>query len=171
MLRRDGFATGGLPATWSPPNRSDGSSLGFDVYRAALDETPIPAGTDRRRFRATTRRCSRSEALAFVDQHANDRFFLWMLFIDPHAPYAPPAPYDTMYASDPALLGASRALTREQIGGQAVVEGESQSAYYTSRYYGEVSLVDRSIGRSSSAWTPCPGRRCGSSPPTTASLG
>ncbi len=149
VLRRNGFATGGFTSNMVTANRSDGSSLGFDqgfdVYRAALDETPIPAGTDRRRFPRDNAAILTKEALAFVDQHANDRFFLWMLFIDPHAPYAPPAPYDTMYASDPALLGASRALTREQIGGQAVVEGESQSAYYTSRYYGEVSLVDRSI--------------------------
>lgn len=148
-LRRNGFVTGGFTSNMVTANRSDGSSLGFDqgfdVYRAALDETPIPAGTDRRSFPRDNAAVLTKEALAFVDAHAGERFFLWMLFIDPHAPYAPPAPYDTMYEKSSALRGASRRLTREQIGGQAIVEGEAESAYYTSRYYGEVSLVDRSI--------------------------
>ena len=149
ILRRNGFATGGFTSNMVTANRSDGSSLGFDqgfdVYRAVLDETPIPPDADRRSFPRDNADVLTKEALAFVDRYASERFFLWILFIDPHAPYAPPAPYDTMYEDSAALRGASRRLTREQIGGQAMVEGELDSAYYTQRYYGEVSLVDRSI--------------------------
>lgn len=150
ILRDNGFVTGGFTSNMVTANRSDGRSLGFDqgfgVYQAVLDEAEIPATIDRRRFARDNASALTGAALDFVEQNADERFFLWMLFIDPHAPYAPPHPYEEMYETSPAITAASRRLTREKIGGQAYVEGELDSSFYVSRYYGEVSLVDRSIG-------------------------
>ncbi|MFQ5718314.1 MAG: sulfatase-like hydrolase/transferase [Acidobacteriota bacterium] len=42
-----------------------------------------------------------SRAMDRLDAGIESPFFLWLHPIDPHAPYAPPAPYDTFFAGDP----------------------------------------------------------------------
>jgi arylsulfatase A-like enzyme len=51
-----------------------------------------------------------------------------------------------MYAEEPRVLAGRRELDRKTVGRQAYVDPVVDSAYYVSRYYGEISLVDRSIG-------------------------
>ena len=35
--------------------------------------------------------------LSWLEQHAKENFFLYLHAIDPHGPYAPPAPFDAWY--------------------------------------------------------------------------
>jgi arylsulfatase A-like enzyme len=61
----------------------------FEVYRSAADwYDPIPADKTTERFTRWL--------------HGNCRapFFAWVHYWDPHMPYAPPAPFDTMYYHD-----------------------------------------------------------------------
>src|SRR5207237_5760654 len=38
-------------------------------------------------------------ASSWLRKHASERFFMWLHYQDPHAPYAPPAPFDTMFGA------------------------------------------------------------------------
>lgn len=40
-------------------------------------------------------------AIAWLENHAERPFFLWAHFFDPHAGYAPPAPYDAQFSDAP----------------------------------------------------------------------
>lgn len=150
ILKENGFATGGFTGNFVVANHSDGESVGydqgFDVYEAVLDDVEVPTDVDPRRFARDNAAALTKEALSFVREHADERFFLWLLFLDPHAPYVPPAPYDTMFARDPSVLSRQQRLDPDDIDKQALVGGELDAAYYISRYYGEVRLVDESIG-------------------------
>ena len=74
-------------------------------------------------------------------------FFLWVHYFDPHYPYIPPAPYDTLY--DPGYKGK---LTFDIDTIQNIEKGNIQpSAEDVKRlmglYQGEVSFLDSQLGR------------------------
>src|SRR5262249_10951770 len=55
------------------------------------------------------------KAIAYIDQHANDRWFLWVHYYDPHLAYEPHAefPFGT---DDPSLYDGEIAFTDSHIG-------------------------------------------------------
>jgi arylsulfatase A-like enzyme len=100
---------------------------------------------------------------AFVGQRAvrwlegwnkEEPFFLWVSFCNPHFPFDPPEPYDTMY--DPAkvplpvwregemdLKPTQRQLQRER-GYDRLTEPQLRKI--VANYYGNISLVDDQVG-------------------------
>ncbi|HEY5622456.1 MAG TPA: sulfatase-like hydrolase/transferase, partial [Gammaproteobacteria bacterium] len=85
-------------------------------------------------------------------------FLLWLHYLDPHHPYDPPPPYDTMFSTKPdehaAFVDELAAMpTREQTrrlvrigsGEESVSEGEFQAII--DRYDGEIAFTDMQIGR------------------------
>lgn len=103
-------------------------------------------------------------AIEFLSDHAQgEPFFLWASFVDPHHPFTPPAPYDTMYdPADmplPARSEAEVALwpdayrskhfategSHEAIGMHELADSEWQRI--TAFYYGMVTLIDKQVGR------------------------
>ena len=99
MLRRAGYTTGAFIGAY-PLDARYGLNAGFDVYddnygkgAASLDftsqERPAPAVLD-----AATRWWRSNEG---------KKRFLWIHLYDAHAPYRPPEPFASEYASDPYL--------------------------------------------------------------------
>jgi len=88
--RQAGLATAAFVSA-TPLKRYSGFDAGFDVY----DEPQADEAT--RDATATT-----DAALAWLGR-ASAPFLLFIHYYDPHMPYAPPAPYDTMFAPDAAL--------------------------------------------------------------------
>lgn len=99
MLRRAGYTTGAFIGAY-PLDARYGLNAGFDVYddnygkgAASLDftsqERPATAVLD-----AATRWWRSNEG---------KKRFLWIHLYDAHAPYRPPEPFATEYASDPYL--------------------------------------------------------------------
>jgi arylsulfatase A-like enzyme len=99
VLGDAGFATAGIPATFILA-RKFGLDQGFDTYPEppggpgamgnplALNGVPAAEIVD--------------HALAWIDEQADDgKFFLWVHFYDPHAPYAPPFPYSAEFRDRP----------------------------------------------------------------------
>jgi tetratricopeptide (TPR) repeat protein len=41
------------------------------------------------------------QARSWLDDHVQDRFFVWLHLFDPHTPYTPPEPFQTRYADRP----------------------------------------------------------------------
>jgi arylsulfatase A-like enzyme len=71
-----------------------------------------------------------------------DKLFFWVDSFDPHEPWAPPAPYDTMY-TDPDYEG--RRLIDSNYGEVDWLTAD-ELAYLRAMYAGEVTLVDRWFG-------------------------
>ena len=71
-----------------------------------------------------------------------DRFFLYVDSFDPHEPWDPPPPYDTMY-TDPNYRGKK---IMWPIGGPPNWLNEDEIKYIRALYAGEVSFVDKWVG-------------------------
>lgn len=80
-LSRAGFATGAFVGAF-PLDRRFGLNRGFATYG---DE--MPRGADGQPANERHGRTVADEAIAWLDQHRSSRFFLWVHFFEPHAPY------------------------------------------------------------------------------------
>ncbi len=80
-LQSAGFATGAFVSAF-PLDRRFGLPHGFDVY-----DDELPRGTDGRPLNERPGAETASRAIAWLLAHRTDRFFLWVHFFEPHAPY------------------------------------------------------------------------------------
>lgn len=92
------------------------------------------------------------KAISWLSSHHEDRFFLWVHYIDPHDPYSPPEPYDRLF--DPDYRGKFDGDMRGPENRDAnllnyspVVVAEADRNHIISLYDGEIRFVDREIGR------------------------
>ena len=89
-LRASGYHTAAFVSAFALARRF-GTSRGFETYDddfgANRAERPANETTDR--------------ALAWLAQHNNAPFFLWVHYYDPHYPYTPPEAYHARFAKQP----------------------------------------------------------------------
>lgn len=120
LLRGRGYATGAFVAAFVLDRRF-GLAAGFDTYDDQLASGAAPTDISMPERRADV---VVSRALAWLRAQAG-RWFAWVHVFDPHAPYAPPPPFDRQYAARPydgevaytdatlaPLVAAVRASTR-----------------------------------------------------------
>ena len=74
-----------------------GLSQGFDSY----DDRLPPEKHRQVSFRERKAEEVTRAGLAWVVERPDQRFFLWLHYFDPHAPYAPPSPYAEQYSLTP----------------------------------------------------------------------
>ncbi len=117
---------------------------GFDHYREIWREDPAQDGET-----VTLR------AVQWLERNKEDRpFFLWLHYVDPHAKYAPPAPYHEMFVGDPHYdpgwrvpLGTELKADIGSIPIASQLPGRDEIAYYVAQYDAEIRYVDAQIGR------------------------
>lgn len=157
ILRERGYVTGAVVSNLLL-SRQWGFDQGFDYFDV---HTESPLGGGRLLLSRVMRwfgRGNRADdtarsAAAWISRHTNDPFFLWVHFIDPHFPYAPPYPFDRLFSSgsseayDELLAGIRREeLVVGDVGwasnlpSDAIREGRD-------RYDGEIAFVDHQLGR------------------------
>ncbi len=74
-------------------------------------------------------------------------FLIFLHLMQPHGPYCPPAPYDTLYTvSDPGRLRDLEPLGPERLQDLAWNVTDEESAYLRERYDGNVSYADHVVG-------------------------
>ena len=76
-----------------------GLDQGFELYDDQLDpqdETKINLDIAERRGDRVLK-----SALKWLEQHKNEKLFFWLHLYDPHTPYTPPQPFDSLYAERP----------------------------------------------------------------------
>ena len=95
LLHDRGMPTGAFVGAF-PVNRQFGLAQGFDVYDdvAARDSLAADFALPERRAADVVQR-----ATAWIAQQQKP-WFAWVHVFDPHAPYAPPPPFDRQYAGN-----------------------------------------------------------------------
>jgi arylsulfatase A-like enzyme len=121
-----------------------GYAKGFDSYRETWEEAALRTEMDK--TRAIT-----EGAITFLRaQDAGRPFFLWLHYVNPHAPYTPPAPFDTAFLDAAARGGERLAVVKSYKGGiheHLATTEERRLGYYVAQYDGEIAAVDQEVGR------------------------
>ena len=121
-----------------------GYGQGFEVYRETWEESDTEI---ERTYLITETAVEHLEIFAKTDE----RFFMWLHYINPHRPYTPPPAFAAKFMDD-AYFDDSVRLPRTSgyMGGirpRVYVEGEHRLAYYVAHYDGEVAFTDDQIGK------------------------
>jgi arylsulfatase A-like enzyme len=143
VLKEAGYATAAIVDN---PNvaAQNGYGKGFDSYRETWEEAGLATEADR--MRAIT-----DGGIAFVRGAPADRpFFLWLHYVNPHAPYTPPPPFDKAFLDAAAASGPRLGTVPDFHGGipkRWAVRGQDRLGYYVAQYDGEIAAVDQEVGR------------------------
>src|SRR6185436_9509668 len=76
-------------------------------------------------------------------------FLLLLHYVNPHAPYEPPAPYDAAFLDAQAASGPELAPVSGFHGGvpRQWAKGARSLGFYVSQYDGEIAAVDAEVGQ------------------------
>ncbi len=97
-----------------------------------------------------------NRAIDWLEEHGDDNnYFLWVHYIDPHAKYIPPPPFDSLFVDDPYYHLGDRKIAlnegqNEDMGGspgRARLGDIDRLNHYISQYDGEIRYMDEEIGR------------------------
>ena len=143
ILKRNGYSTAAFVSNAVlKPNR--GLDVGFDLYNIYLPSLELNRRLPERNAQQLT-----DTALSWLKTHEKERFFLWLHYQDPHAPYTPPAPYSAMYLpskpSNIILPIVPNATGEGGIPEYASLPGHFDPAYYVSQYDGEIRFADTGV--------------------------
>ena len=115
-LARQGFATGAFVSAF-PLDRRFGLIKGFGTYSDRM-----PAGPQGRLASERPGRVAADEAIAWLAENRQSRFFLWLHLFEPHAPYGNAAdrrPVDQRYDDEVAEADRQVGRVLETIGAEA----------------------------------------------------
>ena len=146
ILLAGGYATHSIVA-----NSNVGAAFNFDQGFESVDE--IWAGRQGARAEGVT-----DHALRWLTDWkkagASRPFFLYVHYIDPHAPYAPPAPYDRMFLDDSHYgrhagikVGPGRGSIGAIRSSVLLEERPTDVDFYVARYDAEIAYLDSHVGR------------------------
>lgn len=94
-------------------------------------------------------------ALSWLRENSpKEKFFMWLHYLDPHARYEPPEPYNEMYVGDKYYDGSQRTKLNsgisEDIGGipaRAHLGNHGKIGYYIAQYDAEIRYMDENVGK------------------------
>ncbi len=149
ILRADGYRTYAVVCNYVL-REGQGFEQGFDLYDARLEEVELVRDHPERIAEKATAR-----ALEILGANDGERFFLWLHYQDPHGPYTPPAPYDSLFSRVGAIprhlafgrnvKGKGSIPTYQRLG------NHTNYCYYVAQYDGEIRYLDEHLGRLFSA--------------------
>ncbi len=153
ILRQLGYSTAAFVSI-APLLRHTGLDSGFDFYDDELPQRELNRPSEARRSADLTT----TAVLRWLEEHHRSPFFLWVHYAEPHGPYTPPPPYDSLFVGDPSY-GPPRLLEvlpdwqaggiptyqvlkpRRDAGGN-LLDYEKDFTYYLSQYDGQIRFVD-----------------------------
>ena len=95
VLGENGFKTGAVVSSFVLDSQF-GLNQGFDYYDDEFDEVRSADHIEERLGIEAT-----IKANAWIEENANDKFFLFLHYYDPHFAYDPPEPFKSQFADDP----------------------------------------------------------------------
>jgi arylsulfatase A-like enzyme len=155
QLRTAGYVTASISA--SPfTGRATGLERGFDTL---LESPVIQRQINQQTDRGTDSMALNRVVFRWLDNHADEPFFLYAHSTDPHAPYEPPPPFDAAFGKPSETIAFDRAYaslrTDHDSGGGDVISREmcqrsgndpdSFLRQAIERYDGEIQHNDRSL--------------------------
>lgn len=96
LLKAQGYSTAAFVSSFVL-NSQFGLNQGFDHFDDAFDNGRVSRADELKRTGDQTL----SRALAWMARLEGAKFFVWLHFYDPHAPYTPPEPFRSEYAGRP----------------------------------------------------------------------
>lgn len=144
ILRENGYTTGAVICNYNL-RRGTGFEKGFDEYNSEmLDSELVREIPERVADKAT------DAAIEWLKRHYKRNFFLWIHYQDPHGPYTPPPPFNTLFFKkgqkkknlklNPGLSGDGGIPSYQQL------EDNRNYYFYVSRYDGEIRYLDKYFG-------------------------
>jgi len=132
VARDEGYTTAGFIGA-APLKYQTGINLGFDHW----DQ---PEGRERTAGEVF------AQVVPWVEEHAEERLFLFVHLYDPHWKHRAPEPFGSMFQDDPGLEAwlEERGVPDEAIRSQGVKVTETRKAI--DGYCGEIRYVDDQIG-------------------------
>jgi arylsulfatase A-like enzyme/Flp pilus assembly protein TadD len=98
LTQAAGYATAAIVGS-AVLDRRYGFAHGFTLF-----DDNIPSAREQRlpgRYSKRPASVVTDHAIAWLEKNCGARFFLWVHYYDPHAPYDPPEPFKHIYAKDP----------------------------------------------------------------------
>jgi len=80
------------------------------------------------------------KAVQWLNEHKDDDFFLWLDYFDPHEPWDPPPPYNTMYTKNPTPV------IPKPPGPDSSWMTEEQKQHVMAMYDGTIAQIDDQVG-------------------------
>ena len=108
LLKENGFVTAAFVSTFILDSQF-ALNQGFDIYYDGFDRPSDDLEVSERRADKTT-----SLALDWLNNHKDDRFFLFVHYYDPHTDYEPPEPFASRFSDN--LYAGEIAYTDHYIG-------------------------------------------------------
>jgi arylsulfatase A-like enzyme/Flp pilus assembly protein TadD len=96
ILKQSGFTTGGIISALVLDS-AFGIDQGFDTYNDQFEKERKTVGDISERIGDEASRF----AITWLQQHKDEKFFLFLHYFDPHAEYVPPEPFASKYAHNP----------------------------------------------------------------------
>jgi arylsulfatase A-like enzyme len=141
------LADAGYDTTAVVDNPNVAASLGYAKGFARYRETWEDKGLDTEvaRTRAITEDATRYLGTAKADAP----FFLWLHYVNPHAPYEPPPPYDARFVDAAAKGGRALPAVEGFHGGvsRPWAKAGRTLGWYVAQYDGEIAFADAEVGR------------------------
>lgn len=141
-FRESGYETAAF-ISGSALESSMGLSAGFDTYDEALGIHELDQ--EQRRAQDTT-----DAVLCWLKAREPGRAFVWLHYFDPHYPYTPPPPFDSLYGDDyegPAD-GSMEYLSHLWSKGSARIRPSHEDLQrLVDLYDGEIAYTDGQLGR------------------------
>jgi choline-sulfatase len=111
-----GFVTGAITNYWyfDRVRRMDQGFAEYDNENARLHNAVAGAGPEQ--TKGSSAKEQTDKAIAFVQRHANQRWFLWVHYYDPHFAYEPHADAPPFGADEQALYDGEIRFTDQHIG-------------------------------------------------------
>ena len=146
-----GYNTAGIVSTGMLADNIGGLGRGFDTYDG-IDQKDVRAGKNNtygvngdtmalQKGQRTT-----DEASAWLKNNSNNKFFLFLQYVDPHLPYGQDVPYKDKYVTDDTNNTLSNP-DRQQDAYYKNSPTPEETTYLRDKYDENVSYLDNQLGK------------------------
>jgi len=146
ILKKQGYQTAGITSN-PTTNAKYGFGKGFDFY----DDYTIPMAIEENLFddfknasditQKPTSKLVNKAAFKWLEKKRKGKFFLFLVYLDPHADYLAPKPFATMF--DPSYKGTVNGKGIKYLKSDGLKKADRE--HLKARYDGEVRFVDENI--------------------------